>query len=50
MLASILLGSMTEAPALNEVDRPMGRTYALVVVCHVVVIALLWWFGRVFSS
>jgi hypothetical protein len=30
-------------------DSPMGRTYALVVICHGAVIAILWWFGRIFS-
>ena len=30
-------------------DAPMGRTYALVVICHIAVIAILWWFGRTFS-
>ena len=28
---------------------PMGRTYALVIVCHVAVISILWWFGHTFS-
>jgi len=27
----------------------MTRIYALVVVCHASVIALLWWLGRTFS-
>jgi len=27
----------------------MGRTYALVVVCHATVITILWWLGRTFS-
>ena len=31
-------------------DAPMGRTYALVVLCHISVIAILWWFGRTFSA
>ena len=31
-------------------DTPMGRTYALVIVCHIAVITLLWWFGRTFSA
>jgi hypothetical protein len=30
-------------------DRPMGRTYALVVLCHAVVITTLWWVGHTFS-
>jgi hypothetical protein len=30
-------------------DRGMGRTYLLVLVCHTVVITLLWFFGHVFS-
>jgi hypothetical protein len=30
-------------------ERPMGRTYTLVLLCHAVVIATLWWIGRVFS-
>jgi hypothetical protein len=33
-----------------EHDPPMGRTYALVVICHIATITLLWWIGRVFSS
>ena len=31
-------------------DAPMGRTYALVIVCHVSVIAILWWFGHTFAA
>jgi hypothetical protein len=31
-------------------EAPLGRTYALVIACHLTVIALLWWFGRTFSS
>jgi hypothetical protein len=31
-------------------DSPMGRTYALVILCEIAVVTLLWWFGRVFSS
>jgi hypothetical protein len=30
-------------------DRPMGRTYALVILCHAAVITTLWWIGRTFS-
>ena len=30
-------------------ERPMGRTYALVIFCHVAVIATLWWIGHIFS-
>lgn len=30
-------------------ERPMGRTYALVIVCHAAVIATLWWVGHIFS-
>jgi hypothetical protein len=30
-------------------DRPMGRTYSLVVACHVAVITILWWVGHTFS-
>jgi hypothetical protein len=30
-------------------DPPMGRVYALVILCHAAVITLLWWFGRAFS-
>ena len=30
-------------------DAPMGRTYALVIACHLAVITLLWWFGRTFA-
>jgi hypothetical protein len=39
---------MSPAPRAGD-DVPMGRTYALVVLCHVTVIAILWWFGRTFS-
>jgi len=31
-------------------EPSMGRTYALVFVCHATVITLLWLFGRTFSS
>jgi len=30
-------------------DPPMGRVYALVILCHAAVITILWWFGRAFS-
>jgi hypothetical protein len=30
-------------------DAPMGRVYALVILCHAAVITILWWFGRAFS-
>jgi hypothetical protein len=30
-------------------ERPMGRTYALVILCQIAVIAALWWIGQVFS-
>jgi hypothetical protein len=36
--------------AAPEHDPPMGRTYTLVVVCHIAVITMLWWFGRAFSA
>jgi hypothetical protein len=36
-------------PAVAADDRPMGRTYAAVVACHVTVIAILWWVGHTFS-
>ena len=36
--------------AVQADDAPMGRTYALVVACHIAVIATLWWFGRTFSA
>jgi hypothetical protein len=29
--------------------RPMGRIYALVILCHAAVITALWWTGHVFS-
>ena len=32
-----------------DTDEGMGKIYALVVVCHAMVITLLWWFGRTFS-
>ena len=31
-------------------DAPLGRTYTLVVGCHIAVIAILWWLGRTFSA
>ena len=41
------MSSAAESPA----DRArMTRTYVLVVVCHTLVIAALWLFGRTFSS
>jgi hypothetical protein len=39
---------MSPAPHAGD-DAPMARTYTLVVLCHVSVIAILWWFGRTFS-
>ena len=39
---------MSQANADNE--APMGRTYGLVIICHVAVIAILWWFGRTFAA
>jgi hypothetical protein len=36
------------APPADD-DRPMGRTYALVILCHAAVITSLWVIGRVFS-
>jgi len=30
-------------------DQPMGRTYALVILCQAAVITALWWLGRAFS-
>jgi hypothetical protein len=38
---------MSAAP--RDDDSPMGRTYALVIVCHATVVTLLWWLGRTFS-
>jgi hypothetical protein len=40
---------MPPAPPAVEAEPPMGRTYSLVVLCHIAVIAILWWFGRAFS-
>jgi hypothetical protein len=40
---------MTDAPRPAE-DRSMNRVYGLAVFCHAAVIAILWWFGRTFSS
>ena len=31
-------------------DAPLGRTYSLVIACHIAVMAILWWFGRTFSA
>jgi len=30
-------------------EQPMGRTYALVLVCHAAVITTLWWVGHHFA-
>jgi hypothetical protein len=35
-------------PAADD-DRPMARTYSLVIACHAAVITILWWVGRIFS-
>jgi hypothetical protein len=40
---------MSQYVAQTDDNAPMGRTYALVVVCHIAVISILWWFGRTFS-
>jgi hypothetical protein len=31
-------------------NAPMGRTYSLVVACHIAVITILWLIGRTFAS
>jgi hypothetical protein len=31
-------------------EQDMRRTYALVILCHALVITALWVFGRVFSA
>jgi len=33
----------------SDDDRPMGGTYALVILCHAAVITTLWWIGRIFA-
>jgi hypothetical protein len=40
---------MSQHVAQADDDAPMGRTYTLVIACHLAVIALLWFFGRTFS-
>ena len=40
---------MTDAPRSAD-DYGMGRVYGLVILLHAVVITILWWFGRTFSS
>jgi hypothetical protein len=40
---------MAQHVAQADDDVPMGRTYSLVIACHIAVIAILWWFGRTFS-
>jgi ferric-dicitrate binding protein FerR (iron transport regulator) len=41
---------LTAMPSPTPADeRPMGRTYALVILCHAAVITTLWWIGHVFS-
>jgi hypothetical protein len=41
---------MSQLVARADDDPSMGRTYALVVACHIAVITLLWWFGHAFSA
>ncbi len=41
---------MSQPVARADDDPPMRRTYALVIVCHIAVITMLWWFGRTFSA
>jgi hypothetical protein len=41
---------MSQPVARADDDPPMGRTYTLVIVCHIAVITILWWFGRTFSA
>jgi hypothetical protein len=41
---------MPQPAARADDDPAMGRTYALVVLCHAAVITILWWFGRTFSA
>jgi hypothetical protein len=36
-------------PSARPADAPMGRVYALVILCHATVITILWWIGRTFS-
>jgi hypothetical protein len=36
--------------SLRADDDRMSSVYALVIVCHALVIAALWLFGRVFST
>jgi hypothetical protein len=33
----------------HDDESPLGRTYALVILCHATVITILWWLGRTFS-
>jgi hypothetical protein len=40
---------MSQHVAQADDDAPMGRTYTLVITCHLAVIALLWLLGRTFS-
>jgi hypothetical protein len=41
---------MSQHVAQADDDAPMGRTYAMVIVCHIAVITILWWFGRTFAA
>jgi hypothetical protein len=41
---------MSSAESERAEDQAMGRTYALVLLCHTAVIAALWIVGRTFSS
>jgi hypothetical protein len=42
---------MSSAPAsASDGSDRMGRLYAMVLICHALVISFLWLFGRVFSS
>ena len=40
---------MSQHVAQADDDAPMGRTYTLVIACHLAVIAVLWLLGRTFS-
>ncbi|HYT65367.1 MAG TPA: hypothetical protein VEL51_03025 [Vicinamibacterales bacterium] len=40
---------MSQNVTLPGDERPMGRTYLLVVACHIAVITILWWVGHTFT-
>jgi hypothetical protein len=40
---------MSQPLPASDDERPMSRTYTLVIACHAAVITILWWVGHTFS-